>query len=116
MQRDINLILNYCKTYDEYLKQNSPVFVQICLPGLGDDFKVSAFIHKDKEHPLALVFIVEEQTVELQDLFTNRSTVIFEHLHANRLSIALAKSENYMFVMSNMREIECILFYHLDLK
>jgi hypothetical protein len=110
------LLLNYCKTYEDHLKENSPVFVELCLPGLGEDFKVSVFIHMEKKYPLSLIMVVEEHTPKMMGQFEMASEVIFKELEDQKLSLALARSENYMFEMTNMKELECIIFHHTGFK
>lgn len=66
---DISMILNFINTNLPRLKQKSPSFELLCLPGLTEEYKVNLFIHLEPDSALKIIFASDESTPELRQEF-----------------------------------------------
>ena len=57
---DINIIFNYINTNITKLEESS--FVEICLPGMTEEYKLHMFIHLDLTSNLKLIYVCEENS------------------------------------------------------
>jgi hypothetical protein len=60
------MIFNFIHTNLPRLKQKSPAFELLCLPGLTEEYKVNLFIHLESDSALKIVFSSDENTPELR--------------------------------------------------
>ena len=75
---DINLVLNFVKAHEVNLKKRVPCFVNMCLPGLTEDYKMSLFFNISKpDTGLSLIIVAEEANVKMLDKYEAISNSIF---------------------------------------
>ena len=75
----MNLVLNFVTAHAANLQKRAPCFVNMCLPGLTEDYKMSCFFNSSKpDHSLRLVIVAEEATVKILDKFELISNSIFQ--------------------------------------
>ena len=75
---DVNLVLNFVTAHSANLQKRAPCFVNMCLPGLTEDYKMSCFFNLSKpDHALRLVIVSEEANVKMLDKFDVISNSIF---------------------------------------
>lgn len=59
------MIMNFIEVNLERLKEESPVFETLCLPGMTEEYRLNMFLHIEPDSDLKLLYITEENSVEL---------------------------------------------------
>ena len=70
------MILNFINTNLPKLKQSTPCFESLCLPGLTEEYKLNIFLHLESETALKVIFASDENSNEILEDFENVSKMI----------------------------------------
>lgn len=94
---DIQILLNYLNVYDEELREKSPCFRAICLPGMTEAYKLHVFIHLDPESELRTVFVCEGNTGALRAELEKAIEAILYEFRRRKLFEVIDQCEADMF-------------------
>jgi hypothetical protein len=75
---DVNVVLNFVAAHEANLQRRAPCFVNMCMPGLTEDYKMSVFFNFSKpDASLRYVIVAEEANVKMLDKFELVSNSVF---------------------------------------
>jgi hypothetical protein len=75
---DVNVVLNFVRAHESNLLKRAPCFVNMCMPGLTEDYKMSLFFNISKpDTGLRYVIVAEEANVKMLDKYEVIANSVF---------------------------------------
>jgi hypothetical protein len=90
-------LLNYLNVNDEELREKSPCFRALCLPGMNDTFKLHVFIHINSESGLRTVFVCEGNSAQLKAELEKATEAILYEFKRRKIFEVIEQCEGDMF-------------------
>lgn len=94
---DIAVLFNYLNANEELLRETSPLFEALCLPGMTETYKLHVYIHIDEETNLRTVFVCEEASEELKKELSNFTNEYLGQFRKEDILEAIDACESDMF-------------------
>jgi hypothetical protein len=78
-------LLNYVTNNQQRLKDKSPLFENVCLPGMTEDYKLSIYFRIEQESSLKLVFVCEETSPLLMREIEECAELMYREFDNNKI-------------------------------
>ena len=109
------MLLNYFNVHDDDLRDRSPAFEQICLPGMSEAFKLHVFLHIDDETNLRFAFVCEENNQQIKKELHGFCLSLLKDFKMKKIPEAIDISESDMFSRISKDHYNIFNFFDIDM-